>query len=265
MLKTIDYRAEPAAYFLKEARYEGTHPNYFNPDDFPWVKSLEDKYVEIVSEVGGLLQGKEEMPENLNPPYLTSPDAWRNFYFMNFRWYDHKNCLKYPKTFAILQTIPNLSFAGITVLEPHSKVLPHIGETNAIIRCHFGLKVPGNYLDCGMMVAGEKRGQQQGKVLMFSDAHYHTTWNNTDDRRFLLIFDVVQDQFAHKADWVCANALGALTIKYLDEKVAIIKPLPSVILHTFHKILAIFWRVYLPLQKNFRYYYQIRNKFKRSS
>lgn len=260
---TASYRTEPDKYFFKEIRYDGAHPHYFNPDDFPWVKKLEEKYDEIMSEVGGLISGKEEMPKNLNPPYLSSPDAWRNFYFMNFRWYDHKNCLKYPRTFAILQAIPDISFAGITVLEPHSRVLPHIGETNAIIRCHLGLKVPGNYLDCGMMVNGEKRGHQNGKVLMFSDAHLHTTWNDTDERRFVLVFDVVQEQFAHKSNWVCANALAALTIKYLDEKIPLIKPLPTGILRVFQKILAAAWRLYLPVQKRFRYGYMIKNKVKK--
>lgn len=259
---TADYRTEPDIYFLKETSYGGIHPNYYNPDDFQWVKNLEEKYDEILSELGGLIEGKDEMPYNLNPPYLSSPGVWRNLYFMNFRWYNHKNCLKYPRTFAILKSIPNLSFAGITVLEPHSKVLPHIGETNAIIRCHYGLKVPGKYLDCGIMVNGEKRGQQNGKLLMFSDAHLHSAWNNTDDRRFVLVLDVVQEQFAHKSNWVCANALGALTIKFFDEKIPIIKHFPHPMLHVLHKSFAVGWWLYLPIQKQFRYFYLLRNKLK---
>ena len=196
------------------------------------------------------------MPPNLNPPYLSSPDAWRNFYFFNFRWYNHKNCLKYPRTFALIQSIPDVSFAGITVLEPHSKVLPHIGETNAIIRCHLGLKIPGQYLDCGIQVDDEKRGYEEGKMLMFSDAHMHTTWNDTDGRRFLLILDVVQPQFAHKADWVCANSLAALSIKYVDEKIPIIKTLPNPILTAMLKSLALAWALFLPLQKQFVWFYK---------
>ncbi len=246
------YIHEPDIYFLKEDTYAGLHPNFFNPDDFAWVKILESKYEQILNEIGGLIYGKEEMPANLNPPYLSSPDAWRNFYFSNFRWYNHPNCKKYPVTFSILNEIPNFSFAGITVLEPHSKVLPHIGETNATIRCHFALKIPGNYLDCGIEVNGEKRGYEEGKVLMFSDAHFHTTWNNTDERRFVIVFDVVQNQFAYKSNWVCASSLAALTVKYIDEKVKIIKPLPNMLLQLIHKSLAVAWYFYLPIQKQFR-------------
>lgn len=252
---TQDYRIEPDYYFLKETQYKGIHPNYFNPEAFDWVKELEASFPVILNEVAGLIYGKEEMPPNLNPPYLSAPDAWRNFYFMNFRWYNHANCIKFPQTFALLKRIPHLSFAGITVLEPRGKVLPHIGETNAIIRCHLGLKIPGNYMDCGIEVNGEQRGYEEGKLLMFSDAHFHTTWNNTDERRFLLILDVVQPQFAHKSNWVCANSLAALTIKFVDEKIKLIEPLPNSLLQVLLKCIAFVWWVYLPIQKRMRWFY----------
>ena len=174
---------------------------------------------------------------------------------MNFRWYNHINCLKFPKTFSILQQIPNLSLAGITVLEPHSKVLPHIGETNAIIRCHFGLKVPGKNMDCGISVNGEARSLQNGKLLMFSDAHYHNTWNNTDERRFILVLDIIQPQFVYMSSWVCSNSLATLTLKYIDERIKIIAIFPNWFLQLLLKPIAVFWFFYLPLQKQFRWFY----------
>lgn len=247
---------EPDRYFLKEARYDGTHPRYYDPAAFPWVPMLESRYTEIIEEISGLTSGHEAMPPNLNPPYLSAPDAWRNFYFFNFRWYNHKNCLKYPKTFALLQTIPHISFAGITVLEPHSRVLPHIGETNAIIRCHLGLQIPGQYLDCGIQVDDEKRGYHTGRLLMFSDAHMHTTWNDTDQRRFLLILDVIHPDFVKKGNWVCAQSLGALTIKYIDEKIPVISFLPSPVLTACLKVLALAWYLFLPVQKRFAVFYK---------
>jgi aspartyl/asparaginyl beta-hydroxylase (cupin superfamily) len=250
------WEKESDIYFLKEESYSGAHPNFFNPENFPWIKDIEGKYDEIVKELEGLIAEREHLPPNINPPYLSSPDAWRNLYFMNFRWYNHANCLRYPKTFNILRGIPNLCFAGITVLEPHSRVLPHIGETNATIRCHFGLRVPGNYLDCGIMVNGEKRGQRNGKVLMFSDAHLHTAWNDTDEKRVVIVFDVVQNQFADKALWVCAQALGALTVKFIDQKVPLIKPLSRGLLSGLHFVLSVIWLLYLPVQKQFRYFYR---------
>ena len=254
-----NYIDEKDIYFLKENSYTGLHPNYFNEDNFSWVKNIEINYKTIRDEINNIIIGNEFLPENINPPYLSSPDAWRNLYFMNFRWYDHENCIKYPQTFAILKSIPNLSFGGITVLDAHSRVLPHIGETNATIRCHLGLFVPGNNMDCGIMVNGEKRAHENGKVLMFSDAHLHTTWNDTDEKRYVLVFDIVQQQFAEKSNWICANSLAALTIKYMDEKIPLIKPLPDTLLQGIRELLAILWWIYLPLQKRFRYIYLLKN------
>lgn len=246
---------EPDRYFLKESEYTGIHPRYYDPAQFSWVSDLEANYSAILTEIGALIDGGEDMPPNLNPPYLSAPDAWRNFYFFNFRWYNHKNCLRYPKTYAIIQSIPNISFAGITVLEPHSRVLPHIGETNAIIRCHLGLQIPGQYMDCGIEVGGEKRGYKEGRLLMFSDAHLHTTWNDTDERRFMLIVDVIHPDFAHKGGWVCANSLAALTIKYIDERVSVIKTLPNIVLTIWLRTLAWGWYLFLPVQKRLRWFY----------
>lgn len=257
MNSTLPYASESDVYFLKETSYSGSHPAFYNSEDFAWVTSIEENYGRIRDEIQDIINGTEKIAPNLNPPYLSSPDAWRNFYFMNFGWFDHKNCLKYPETFKILKGIPDIVFAGVTVLNPKSKVLPHIGETNATIRCHLGLYVPGSRMDCGITVKGESREHHNGKVVMFSDAHLHTTWNNTDEQRVLLVFDVVQKQFAHKADWVCANALAALTIKYIDEKFPLIRPMPQLLLGAFHKLLAIGWRVYLPIQKQFKMFYAV--------
>lgn len=263
-LMNDDYIAESDRYFLKENVYTGLHPNYFNKNSFHWVKNIENNYKIILDEINTIITGNESLPENINPPYLSSPGVWRNFYFMNFRWYDHKNCIKYPQTFALLSTIPNLSFAGITVLDPYSKVLPHIGETNATIRCHLGLFVPGSNMDCGIMVNGEKRAHENGKVIMFSDAHLHTTWNNTDEKRYLLVFDIVQQQFAWKSNWVCANALSALSLKYLDEKLPFIKSTPDMLLKIILTLMAVLWWIYLPVQKQFRYIYLLMNSAKKT-
>jgi aspartyl/asparaginyl beta-hydroxylase (cupin superfamily) len=249
---------ETDQYFLKETSYNGSHPPFYNTENFVWVKGLEANYPLILNEIAGLVYGKEEMPPNLNPPYLSSPDAWRNFYFFNFRWYNHKNCLRFPVTYNILEAIPNISFAGITVLEPESEVLPHIGETNAIIRCHLGLKIPGKYLDCGIKVKNEVHDYQEGKVFMFSDAHIHSTWNKTNERRFIMVLDVIHPDFVYKGNWVCANSLAALTIKYVDEKISLIKWTPNLALIFMQKILAAWWFLFLPVQKRFRWFY--RNK-----
>jgi hypothetical protein len=66
----------------------------------------------------------------------------------------------------------------------------------------------------------------------------------------------LQNQFAHKANWVCACSLSALTIKYIDERIKIIKPLPAFLLSALHLTFSVAWFLFLPLQKQFKWFYR---------
>lgn len=63
---------------------------------------------------------------------------------------------------------------------------------SAIFRCHLGLKIPGEAPECCFTVGPESRSWEEGKVLMFCDAHRHTAVNYTDTVRFIVNFDVIR-------------------------------------------------------------------------
>jgi aspartyl/asparaginyl beta-hydroxylase (cupin superfamily) len=244
---------EGPEYFLIEETYTGKHDFFYNSLDFPGIKVLESNWQIIRDEIGKLISSEEEIDvKNLNPPYLSSPDAWKNLYFYNFGWKKHKNCERYPKTHALLKSVPNLVFGGITVLEPKSKVLPHNGETNTTIRCHLGLKIPAPYPVCGVRVGTEEQGWEEGRVMMFSDAHYHTTWNDSNERRFVLVFDIVRDEFANQKHMVCAKVLGALSLKMFYSKRPGLKKMPMPVIQAVHFAFSTFWYLYLPVQNRFK-------------
>jgi aspartyl/asparaginyl beta-hydroxylase (cupin superfamily) len=244
---------EGPEYFLIEETYTGKHGFFYDAKQFPAIKALESNWHIIRDEISRLISNEEEIDvKNLNPPYLSSPEAWKNLYFYNFGWQKHKNCDRYPKTHALLKSIPNLVFGGITVLKPKSKVLPHNGETNTTIRCHLGLKIPAPYPICGVRVGTEERGWEEGKVIMFSDAHYHTAWNDSNEQRFVLVFDIVRDEFANQKHWVCAKVLGALSLKMFYSKKPELKKVPMPLIRTAHSVFSTFWYLYLPMQNRFR-------------
>lgn len=244
---------EKPQYFLREESYSGSHDFFYSSADFPAIQKLESRWHIIRDEVLGAITDRElRETANLNPPYLSSPDAWKNIYLYNFGWKKHKNCARFPKTHALLKEVPDLIFGGITVLEPKSKVLPHNGETNTIIRCHLGLSIPAPHPVCGVRVGPEEQGWQNGKVTMFSDAHYHSTWNDSDERRFVLVFDIVRPEYAHMKHRVCANVLGALSLKYFYSKRPGLKKLPLPLIKTVHTLFMGIWAVYLPIQNRFR-------------
>jgi len=242
---------EKAIFFLDENEtYQGPEPYFYDPAKYPWAKVLEDNWHIIRDEMDDIISGRKEITlSSPNPPYLSHPTAWKNIYFYNFMWQYHKNCKLFPKTFAFLKSVPNLTFAEFTVLEPHTRVLPHIGETNTTIRGHLGISIPAPFPVMGIQVGNEKRGWQNGKVTIFSDCHRHTVWNDSDQRRFVLVFDIVRPEFANQKYWVSAQSLSALSIKFFDEKIVFFKRLPKPLLTLAHKSIALAWYLYLPLQR----------------
>lgn len=242
-----------ARFFLDEGEtYNGPEPYFYDKGEFAWAKILEENWHIIREEFASILEGRKEIKlSSVNPPYLSNPEAWKNIYFWNFMWQYHRNCRQFPKTYHLLKSIPNLTFAEFTVLEPHSRVLPHIGETNTTIRGHLGISIPADLPIAGIKVGSEQRGWENGKVVLFSDCHLHTVWNDSSQRRFVLVFDITKNEFAHHIYWVNAQSLSALTIKYFDEKFNLLKRLPPPILKFLHKIIAVCWWLYLPVQRNF--------------
>ncbi len=240
-----------AVYFItEEDQYDGPEPAFYDTSNYAWVKTLEDNWEIIREEMSAYINGEEAIKlSSSNPPYLSNPNAWKNVYFFNFMWQYHSNCKRFPKTYALLKSIPNLTFAEFTVLEPTSKILPHIGETNATIRGHLGIEIPYPYPKMGIHVGTEEKGWENGKAVLFSDACVHYVWNQSDKRRFVLVFDVIRDEFKSKKTWVCAQSLGALTVKWFAAYSSIFNKLPRALKRIAFYGFSTAWFFYLPIQK----------------
>ena len=81
------------------------------------------------------------------------------------------------------------SYAFFSTLGPKSEIAAHYGPTNLRIRCHLPLVVPegGN---CGIEIGGETHVWEVGKPLFFDDCFLHRVWNESDEERVILLFDV---------------------------------------------------------------------------
>lgn len=240
---------EPPVYFTSDEPYKGIYPKFYNAANFEWVKNLEDQYVIIREELNVLTQQDFTFLNNINPPNLSSPDSWSNLYFYNFLWKNHENCKRFPKTYKIISSIPGVILAGVTILKSNSSVLPHTGETNTTIRCHFGIEIPNSLPLCGMQVGGEERSWQNGKVLLFNDAYTHSTWNNSNQNRVIILFDIVKEEYKEQRYWIACKCLATLSIKALVKKSNGLKSM-KIILNKFHNVFAMFWFVFLHVQRN---------------
>jgi aspartyl/asparaginyl beta-hydroxylase (cupin superfamily) len=74
-----------------------------------------------------------------------------------------------------------------SLLRPGARINPHNGVHNARLICHLPLIVPSN---CGFRVGNDVREWEEGKILIFDDSIEHEAWNNSDQDRLVLIFDV---------------------------------------------------------------------------
>jgi len=98
-----------------------------------------------------------------------------------------------PRTMELAQKLelPKLGLISpslyFSVLEPHSRIAPHTGITNARLISHLPLIVPDN---CGFKVGGEIRRWKEGKALVFDDMTTHEAWNDSDRIRVVLIADL---------------------------------------------------------------------------
>lgn len=72
----------------------------------------------------------------------------------------------FPKTMAILRKVPGFSLAAFSQIEPGTAILPHRGDSNANVRCHLGLIIPGSLPDIGFTVGDQSQSWEEGKVTM---------------------------------------------------------------------------------------------------
>ncbi|MEL7114884.1 MAG: aspartyl/asparaginyl beta-hydroxylase domain-containing protein [Pseudomonadota bacterium] len=241
-------------YNIFGGRYSGDQPFFYERDSLPWVKTLEDNWQVMRDELVAL---SESQPERLRPYFINKsmsfpPRHWKTMGLYFWRYTMHANCRRCPETMRILKSIPGLTSCSLSVLEPGSNINPHQGDTDAIYRCHVGLSVPAGLPDCGFQVGTEIRGWENGKALPFCDAQTHTAWNQTDERRLIMIVDVVRPEFLRQQNAVCAHVLASSVIQMLYQASPTLNRLPGFVKRALYGTFQAAIVLYLPIQRRFR-------------
>jgi aspartyl/asparaginyl beta-hydroxylase (cupin superfamily) len=110
-----------------------------------------------------------------------------------------------PQTWAAVQQapLPTIPSWGPTVmfslLKAGARIRAHTGMFNTRLVCHLPLIVPPN---CRFRVGNEVREWEAGRLLIFDDTIEHEAWNDSDEDRVILIFDIwrpeLNDQERHE-------------------------------------------------------------------
>lgn len=235
--------------------YHGNLERYYPTEAFPELAPLKDNWKGIRDEILGIEKkdGFITGMNSLSPAKIEGEGKWSLVYLMSFRWKFHKNIEKFPFTWSVVQQIPNCVFAGVSILPPHTEIKPHYGDTNSIVRTHLALVVPEPYPTIGINVNGEERGWEEGELLNFINVQQHYVWNNSDKRRYVLMFDFIPKPLIHRREEICSNALGSQSFIFFYKRFALVRAFPEFTHGIICKVFALIWRLYLPIQRRFSF------------
>jgi len=176
---------------------------FYPRDLFPWLPELEAATPVIQAELAGALQTQMDA----FAPYIAfPPDApvnqWEELNHSRrwsslFLWKDGVRqdavCAACPKTAALLAKLPMAHQPGFaptamfSALEANTQIPAHTGSTNVRLLCHLPLVLPG---PARFRVGNEVREWKLGQAWIFDDTIEHEAWNDADQLRVILIFDV---------------------------------------------------------------------------
>ena len=176
---------------------------FFRREDFPWLDTLEAATEDIAAEALAAFSGDRAGFK----PYVdfsasTPMDQWaslnRSFDWSVYNLLEDGARLsapleKCPKTAAVLAQLPLCDIPGyapgayFSVLKPRTRLPAHTGTTNTRSIVHLPLVIPEG---CGFRVGSQVRTWQKGKAWVFDDTIDHEAWNDSDQIRIVLIFDI---------------------------------------------------------------------------
>lgn len=211
------------SYTLKP--YLLNEEGFYDEKNFVWTESLESNFTTIQAEVLKHIEEKELKPY-FNKSLLSKKNGWKTDGLLFWGYFIKKNHSSFKQTWEVIKTIPGVVSCSLSVLEPNSSIKPHNGDTNAIIRVHFPLVVPEGLPNCSFTVAGETREWQEGKALLFNDAQMHSAQNLSNERRVVLLIDVLRPEFKNLKYDICSKVLNGLSWQWQTQKYPGVRKFP---------------------------------------
>ncbi len=170
---------------------------------FPWFETLEAATDTIRGELEGALAASQD--EFI--PYIAYPKdvpvnqwgelnhsrKWSSFFLWKDGTRQEGACELCPKTAALLAGLPMAEQPGFaptamfSALQANTRIPAHTGSTNVRLLCHLPLILPG---PARFRVGGETREWKMGEAWVFDDTIEHEAWNDADQLRVILIFDI---------------------------------------------------------------------------
>jgi hypothetical protein len=160
---------------------------WHDPREHPIVADLERFAPAIAEEARALemLRFQDEAED------IGRTGRWSVLFLHELGRRNEENLARCPTTAKIIEkhrtVTTSTGLVYFSCLDPQTRVAPHQGPTNLRVRCHLGLEVPES---CGMRVGGVTGTWREGRCVVFDDSFWHEVWNDSDQRRIVLIIDL---------------------------------------------------------------------------
>jgi aspartyl/asparaginyl beta-hydroxylase (cupin superfamily) len=195
------YQQEPRVYF-----YPGLPAIEFYPsEDFPWLADVESATPAIQRELMEVAGGDPEA-EGFTPyvnyaaglpldqwKELNKSPRWNAYHLISDGAPVRGHADRCPATMAAVRQAPQPVARGrspvamFSVLQARTRIPPHTGVSNTRLVVHLPLILPPG---CGFRVGNETREWVIGRGWVFDDTIEHEAWNDSDQPRTILIFDI---------------------------------------------------------------------------
>ena len=164
-----------------------------DPTQFPFLDEVRRHWREIEAETREVLKHRDAIPgfEEISPDQyrIATERNWRTFVLFGFGERLETHCAQMPRTAELLERIPELRLAWLSILAPGYHIPAHTGVTKGLLRVHLGLIVPERREACRIRVGDEVRHWAPGELFVIDDTYEHEVWNDTDEERVVLLLD----------------------------------------------------------------------------
>ncbi len=197
--------------FAENGSYKGPEPSFFDVKSKDWLPLLELNYEIILKEFAKLCEARDKnILPYMNQTLASNPENWTVFPLYNWCEKKAENCAKCPETTRLIESIPGMTSCLFSILKADTRIKPHYGDSNVMYRCHLTLNCKHGLPEIGIRIRDEKTTWVNGKVFAFCDAHEHEVWNNTTDDRWVLIIDIIREEFADEKAKICSEVKATL-------------------------------------------------------
>jgi len=190
-----------------------------------WRSALETRFEEIREEFLKVISDPESLALNAQNPWVgaQTEDArsygtgWKTFGLLDRGIWDPVNTQLFPKTSRIIKEsgIPAVE-AFFASMEPQSDIKLHSDNADFVLTAHLPLVVPDNGKNkCRITVGDESREWLEGRMMMFDTSIMHAAANESDQKRYILMFRLWHPDLAPVERKAIQFALDSLSVPEL--------------------------------------------------